>query len=965
MLQDWCRWMGVNAQRSLLLLGIPEDCEEDEFQEAVRAALMPLGRYRVLGKVFRKELGTKVALVEFADYLNRSLIPQQIPGKGGPWRVICLPQVPDVELQERLTFPVQPQEQEVAGGAGEVGAAGDAGIAGEAGAAGEAVAAGEAGAPDEAGAPGEAGDAGEVGAAGDAGIAGEAEAPGEAEVAGEAGVLGEPGGPGELGGPGDAGVAGEAGAAGEAGYEDVAEAAGEAGAAGEADTWAQQWRHALQPMLESLAYQELRPFSGREEPGPGEEPFEGWLDHAYDMLYLWRHVSEREKRRRLVECLSGPALDLLCGLLAEDPGLPAQDCLVALVQVFGTQDTRMTARLKFLTCAQEPGESLFAYVMRQEGLLQTAMEKGAVHPAIADQVRVRQVLMRAQPNRTLYSKLRRMRMEGRPPGFMALLGLVQETEAWEAAQARREPSQVEEGAHAAGGAPAIIQADPGNEEAVGEASGSEHAAKATTAKEDAGQAIPANEDATETTVANEDAAEAAPASEGAARAVPACEDSAEAAPGSEEASEAVHDTEDTSEAAPGADAAVKGAPVTQEDESAPAPAQVGSAPGAGPGGPGMLFSACPVGSRDKAMPQRPARFPPSAHTVCACARVRLHEPVAVVYAPARTAISSAAGSAQCPPGNATPHVANKDEENTNLTGRWAQWVSGQEHPDQQSLCLEGGHFLSPYASIWDLTDRAESTAGEGRSKGLGSKRRKELPRTRDLQGTPGKAQANPEAWSPSLGLATDLGQPQTLERITLARAHRGQGLLSTRAGRTSWVTHSVDVSVPVGTWVGSTESHLDQVLLTWDSYRSTRGRGQRRRAGKAGEGAPERPSSAAAQNAALAGATRGLPGERTRGHVCAPGDVSGGAGSEAERRRGTASPGPAPPAGEGRDRGEQARGPRATLRRAGPERVAGPTDPPTEQDRAAPASLLPGRRSPEKAAEPGLWELAQIKRIPH
>uniref|UniRef100_A0A4X1SXI3 Paraneoplastic antigen Ma-like N-terminal domain-containing protein n=1 Tax=Sus scrofa TaxID=9823 RepID=A0A4X1SXI3_PIG len=70
MLRDWCRWMGVKAQRALLILGIPDDCEDQEFledqefQEAVRAALRPLGRYRVLGKVFRKELGCRVALVE-------------------------------------------------------------------------------------------------------------------------------------------------------------------------------------------------------------------------------------------------------------------------------------------------------------------------------------------------------------------------------------------------------------------------------------------------------------------------------------------------------------------------------------------------------------------------------------------------------------------------------------------------------------------------------------------------------------------------------------------------------------------------------------------------------------------------------------------------------------------------------------------------------------------------------------
>ncbi|XP_007957185.2 paraneoplastic antigen Ma6E-like [Orycteropus afer afer] len=283
-----------------------------------------------------------------------------------------------------------------------------------------------------------------------------------------------------------------------------------------------EFQEAVWTALRPLGRYRLRPFSGREEPGPGEEPFEGWLDHAYDMLYLWRHVPERERRRRLVECLSGPALDILCGLLAEDPSLTAQDCLVALMQVFGAQDALMTAQFKFLTCTQQPGESLFAYVMRQEGLLQAATEKGAVHPAMADQVRARQLLMRAHLSPMLYNRLRRMRMEGRPPGLLGLLQLIQETEALEAAQARQVLSHMEEGADRGGGALA------------------------------AAQAAPVDEDVTQ------------------------------AAPAAEEASEAVHDAEDTAEAAAGTSAAAEGIPVTQEVESAPTPAQVGGASGAHP-----------------------------------------------------------------------------------------------------------------------------------------------------------------------------------------------------------------------------------------------------------------------------------------------------------------------------------------------------------------------------------------------
>ncbi|XP_034505943.1 paraneoplastic antigen Ma6E-like, partial [Ailuropoda melanoleuca] len=503
MLCDWCRWMGVNAHRSLLILGIPDDCGEEEFQKAVHAALWPLGGYRVLGKVFRKELGSRVALVEFAQYLNRSLIPQQIPGKGGPWPVVFLPQAPDSESQDRPDFPAEPQRQ--AGAAGEAGAEGEegaggeeraegvAGAAGEEGREGEEEAAGDAGAAGVAGAEEEGGVSDEEGAAGVAGAAGEEGAVGVAGAAGVAGAEDEGALSDEEGASGDTGIAGVAGsvsmagAAGEAGAASEEGAVGVSGVIDEGGSWTQQRNQAQQPVPENMAYGELRTFSGLEEPDQEEESFESWLDHANDMLYTWRHVSERERRRQLVESLGGPALDLLCGLLAENPDMPAQDCLAALVQAFGDKDTRVTARLKFLTCAQRPRETLFAYVMRLEGLLQSAVEKGAFHPVIADQVRARQVLMRARPNEMLQNKLRRMRLERRPPGFVGMLRLIRETEAWEARPARGEQFQAAEGASVDIGGMAGAQAAPASEEV----------AEASAANEDAFRAAPALEVITE------------------------------------------------------------------------------------------------------------------------------------------------------------------------------------------------------------------------------------------------------------------------------------------------------------------------------------------------------------------------------------------------------------------------------------------------------------------------------------
>uniref|UniRef100_A0A8D2DQR5 Paraneoplastic antigen Ma-like C-terminal domain-containing protein n=1 Tax=Sciurus vulgaris TaxID=55149 RepID=A0A8D2DQR5_SCIVU len=279
---------------------------------------------------------------------------------------------------------------------------------------------------------------------------------------------------------------------------------------------------------------------GRYRPACGEDSFESWLDHANDMLYLWRHISERERRRRLVESLGGPALDLMCGLLEEYPDTPAQDCLAALVQVFGNKDTRMTARLKFLTCSQRPQETLFAYVMRLEGLLQVALEKGAIHPAIADQLRARQVLMRARPNQMLQNNLRRMRLERRPPGFLGLLRLIRETEAWEAARARNEQLEGQEGAIVHSGDPAASQG--------------------VQAQGDAAESAPTTNDTSHPYPGNGDASAVAPDPESANALVPAGLDQA----GHNEA--------------PGA----------------PTPARMGRVSDASPGGPGWMPEDLPL-----------------------------------------------------------------------------------------------------------------------------------------------------------------------------------------------------------------------------------------------------------------------------------------------------------------------------------------------------------------------------------
>ncbi|XP_021524531.2 paraneoplastic antigen Ma6E-like [Aotus nancymaae] len=245
----------------------------------------------------------------------------------------------------------------------------------------------------------------------------------------------------------------------------------------------------------------LSPLGRYRQPGCLEESFESWLEHAKDMLQLWYHELERDRRRWLLESLSGPALDVVSGLLEENPNLSALDCLAALGQVFRNQDTRMTSLLKFLTCTQGPQEGLFAFVVRLEGLLQKAMEKGAFHPAMANHFRLRQVLSRARPSEALQDTLRGMQLDRRPPGFLRLLRLIREMEVWAAF-----PGRSQQGA--AWPESPVESEDP-------------TAAQMAPARGDVAQASPAQGDTSDTDPSREDAAKAASATKVAARGTPA------------------------------------------------------------------------------------------------------------------------------------------------------------------------------------------------------------------------------------------------------------------------------------------------------------------------------------------------------------------------------------------------------------------------------------------------------------
>ncbi|XP_045701265.1 paraneoplastic antigen-like protein 8C [Phyllostomus hastatus] len=113
LLEHGCQALEVDSYRSLMILGIPEDCSHEEFEEIIRVPLKPLGKFEVAGKAFLEEDRTKAAIVRLMEDINYSAIPREIQGKGGMWRVVYMPRKQDIEFLTKLNLFLQSEGRTV------------------------------------------------------------------------------------------------------------------------------------------------------------------------------------------------------------------------------------------------------------------------------------------------------------------------------------------------------------------------------------------------------------------------------------------------------------------------------------------------------------------------------------------------------------------------------------------------------------------------------------------------------------------------------------------------------------------------------------------------------------------------------------------------------------------------------------------------------------------------------------
>lgn len=109
LLEHGCKVFEVDSYKSLMILGIPENCNHEEFEEIIQASLKPLGKFKVAGKAFVEEERSKAVIIRLAEDINYAVSPREIKGKGGLWRVVYMSRKQDIEFLTKLNLFLQSQ----------------------------------------------------------------------------------------------------------------------------------------------------------------------------------------------------------------------------------------------------------------------------------------------------------------------------------------------------------------------------------------------------------------------------------------------------------------------------------------------------------------------------------------------------------------------------------------------------------------------------------------------------------------------------------------------------------------------------------------------------------------------------------------------------------------------------------------------------------------------------------------
>ncbi|XP_062372029.1 paraneoplastic antigen Ma1 homolog [Sardina pilchardus] len=187
------------------------------------------------------------------------------------------------------------------------------------------------------------------------------------------------------------------------------------------------------PSGENSSYRRLRLFSGTLPTPTGEESFEHWLEHAHLMVEE-SDCSAKEKRRRIMESLKGPALAVVKAVRTADRDVSPAQCLEAIESAFGSAETGEDLYFAFRLLQQQPKEKLSDYLRRLELSLTKVVRRGGLPLDGANRARVEQLLRGAVHSDMMLVQLKLRERKESPPSFLELLSEIRNEEEYESSR---------------------------------------------------------------------------------------------------------------------------------------------------------------------------------------------------------------------------------------------------------------------------------------------------------------------------------------------------------------------------------------------------------------------------------------------------------------------------------------------------------------------------------------------------
>ena len=189
----------------------------------------------------------------------------------------------------------------------------------------------------------------------------------------------------------------------------------------------------MRPTPDNNAFRRLRVYSGVVPTPAGEESHDNWLEQA-KLMTEECDCSDKEKRKRIVESLKGPALEIVQAVRFNDPEAGAEEYLDALENAFGTSETGEDLYFTFRSMKQKPAERLSDFLRRLENLLTKVVQKGGLLRSQRDHTRLEQLLRGAVESDIMLLKLRLRERKSSPPTFIQLLNEIRGEEDHDAAR---------------------------------------------------------------------------------------------------------------------------------------------------------------------------------------------------------------------------------------------------------------------------------------------------------------------------------------------------------------------------------------------------------------------------------------------------------------------------------------------------------------------------------------------------